>query len=535
MLCIIYARVSTDEQARSGYSLTEQLKACRSKVQEMAGAEPATIIEFTDDMSGEILERPGLQSALKLLRTQQVNTFVCLDPDRLARRLMLQLVVTDEIERSGCQLEFVQHDYQQTAEGRLFYQMRGAFAEYEKLKILERTSRGARGKIAMGGLPHQVRLYGYQFHKGAGKVTASKVLVPDPAEARMVYTMLRWCAEEGLGPQAIAKRLRELGVPTKTGQGTWQHGQVRRILRHEVYATGRLALGKKDHRGIAVGRQLSAEERKRRGIKLTAQHRPREEWQYVEVEPIVPLELWQSAQEVLDGFRVGGRAENHPGRVRMLTGLGRCGICGAPLHYLSGSKIVCHGRYRHYWSTSEPSDCTLPAKRAEAVEAEVWAEVRRWLLDPDAFARALRMAEADLAVTPSEDAAGLQTEIAALEEQLVGKRSEQERIGLLFSRKLWPAEMAIPALERVGQEVASLEERLSTLRSRLDGARPSSPGEKSLVPLLHDRAWRQQAAVTADSLDGPRRLELVRLAVGRYVLHHSGRGEQPKVSVYPRI
>lgn len=536
MLCIVYARVSTDEQARSGYSLGEQVKACRAKAVELAG--PAgVILEFTDDMSGELLERPGLQAALQVVRSRNVAFFVCLDPDRLARRLMLQLVVTDEIERTGCRLEFVQHDYQHTPEGRLFYQMRGAFAEYEKLKILERTSRGARGKIAMGGIPHQLRLYGYQFVKGAGKVTADKALIPHPTEARMVYTMMRWCADEGLGPQAIANRLHELGIPTKTGRGTWHHTSVRRILRHEVYAIGRLTLLKKDHRGIAVARQMPAEERRRRGITLTARPKAASEWQHVYIQPIVPLELWQRCQEVLDGFRVGGRADLHPGRVRMLTGLGRCSVCGGPLYYYSGRKICCYARYRHYSAPgTEPNGCTLPAKPATAVEEAVWQEVLRWLLDEDAFSQALRMAEADLTPPVMVDVTGIQQEISALEQQLASKREEQERTGLLFSRGLWPTDMALPTLERIGQEITAIEARLAELRNQLSDnthTTPSRPPE--LTVLLHDRAWREQVAITAGQLDDARRAELVRLAVGRYVMHPSGRGEPPRVTVYPRV
>lgn len=536
MLCIVYARVSTDEQARSGYSLGEQIRACRARAAELAGP-AAAVLEFTDDMSGELLERPGLQAALHVVRSQKVDFFVCLDPDRLARRLMLQLVVTDEIERTGCRLEFVQHDYQHTPEGRLFYQMRGAFAEYEKLKILERTSRGARGKIAMGGIPHHLRLYGYEFVKGAGKVTADKALVPHPTEARMVYTMMRWCADEGLGPQAIANRLHELGVPTKTGRGTWNHTTVRRILRHEVYATGRLTLLKKDHRGIAVARQIPEEERRRRGITLTARPRPASEWQHVYIQPIVPLDLWQRCQEVLDGFRVGGRTELHPGRVRMLTGLGRCGVCGGPLYYYSGRKISCYARYQHYHTPrAEPNGCTLPAKPAKAVEEAVWQEVLRWLLDEEAFSQALRLAEADLAAPTMVDVAGLQHELSTLEAQLSAKREEQERTGLLFSRGLWPADMALPALERIGQEISTIEARLAELRDQLtNNSNTANSRTPELAVLLHDRAWREQVAITADQLDDAKRIELVRLAVGRFIMHPSGRGAPPRVTVYPRV
>lgn len=534
-LIIVYARVSTEDQARSGYSLGEQLRACRALAEQLAAAAgaPASIVEFTDDMSGELLERPGLQAALELVRTQKASHFVCLDPDRLARRMVLLLLVTDQIESAGCQLEFVQHDYQETAEGKFFYQLRGAVAEFEKAKILERTARGARGKARDGGLPHLVRLFGYDFVKGAGKVKATEVLVPSPTEADWVRAIVHWCADEGLGPLAIANRLNELGVPTKV-RGAWQHGQVRRILRHEVYTTGRLALGKRDHKGIAVARRLPEEDRRRKGISLTARPKAPEHWQYVQVEPIVPADLWHRAQEVLAGFRVGARAENHRDRVRMLTGLGRCGVCGSPLYYLNGRKIVCSGRYEHHWKPGvTPSDCTLPAKQHVAVEAAVWAEVKSWFQDRDKLHRVAEEASREQA-PPAVDARCLQAEAGALEAQLAAKREEQERVGLLFARGLWPADKALPQLEQIGTELKALEARLGALRRQI-GVTPAPVVDNPLLRLLANPAWFEQTAATLDDLDEIRRLELVRLVVGRYVLQPSGRGEAPLVRVYPRL
>jgi site-specific DNA recombinase len=55
---ILYARVSTDEQARSGYSLSQQLEALR----EYAAREGYEILDEVTDpgKSGATLDRPGL-------------------------------------------------------------------------------------------------------------------------------------------------------------------------------------------------------------------------------------------------------------------------------------------------------------------------------------------------------------------------------------------------------------------------------------------------------------------------------------------
>lgn len=533
ILLILYARVSTEDQGRAGYSLPEQLRACRAKAAELAAASNSavSIVEFQDEMSGDLLERPKLQAALELIRRQKVGAFICFDPDRLARKLMHQLLLADEIEARS-QLVFVQHDYSSEPEGQLFFQIRGAVAQFEKAKILERTTRGARGKIAMGGLPHIIRLYGYRFRAGAGKVKANQVLLPDPIEAAWVQTMFRWCAEEGMGPQAISVRLNELGVPTKL-KGLWAHVQTRRILRNATYATGRLALGTRDHRGIAVARQLPADERVKRGLKLVAKRKPESDWQYVSIEPIVPVDLWKRAQEVLDGFRVGGRADNHPGRIRMLTGLGRCGLCGGPLYYLNGTKMVCANRYRHHSHPNEaPSSCTLPAKPRVKVEAAVWAQVRTWLSHPDLLQQAAD--EARAASTPAiPNADQILSEISVVETQIQAKAEEQERVGLLFARNLWPADKALPALEKIGAELQALRQRFLALQQRAPA--PPQGAKSPLLSLLTDPAWQVDVRATLDNLSDDQRLELVRLAVGSFVMNPTGRGQEPSLQVHLRL
>lgn len=534
MLTVIYGRVSTEEQYRSGFSLSEQLKACRHKAETLGNATQQTvsIVEFTDDLSGELLERPGLQSALDLLRREQVAYFICLDPDRLARRLMHQLLVTDEIERNRCRLEFVQHDYQETAEGRLFYQMRGAIAEFEKAKILERTSRGQRGKIAAGGLPHVIRMYGYDFVKGAGKhAQARDVLVPHSQEAEWVRQIYRWCAFEGIGPLSIAQRLNELGIPTKTGQGAWQHTQVRRILTHPTYASGVLALGKRDHNGIGVARRLSKSQRVEKGIVLSARPKPVSQWQYVEITPLVEQAVWDKAQGVLEDFRVGKRRTGGREKVHPLSGLGTCGICGGTLYYLNGNKIVCSNRYAKYWrnGTKPTVACQLPAKPRGAVEAAVWAEVEQWLTDPSHLEEGLKRLDAN---DPAEDKVDDgHAEAEMLENELKQREAELERLGLLFAKGLWPQHKALLAIEEVNRQISGIRFRLVKIRAPAEAPTSSQPG--FLVKRLSNSELMAEVARTLQKLTPERKADLIRSAVAGYELYPSGRGVPPRLRVYP--
>ena len=80
---ILYARVSTDEQARSGYSLAQQLEALR----EYATREGYRVLEEVSDpgQSGASLERTGMDRVRDLVAAGGVSVVLAQDRDRIAR------------------------------------------------------------------------------------------------------------------------------------------------------------------------------------------------------------------------------------------------------------------------------------------------------------------------------------------------------------------------------------------------------------------------------------------------------------------
>ncbi|WP_342577013.1 recombinase family protein [Paenibacillus sp. FSL M8-0142] len=126
-------------------------------------------------MSGEFLDR--LHKASAGLRDGLITRVVCLDPDRLSRKLMNQLIVSEEIERNA-ELVFVNGDYQKTPEGMLFYQMRGAIAEFEKAKINERMSRGRREKARQGKVVKDYLVYRYDYDQESNQLIVNEQEAP---------------------------------------------------------------------------------------------------------------------------------------------------------------------------------------------------------------------------------------------------------------------------------------------------------------------------------------------------------------------
>ena len=93
---ILYARVSTDEQARSGYSLAQQLDALRAHC-EREGYE---VIEEVSDpgQSGASLERRGMDRVRDLVATGGVSVVLAQDRDRFAREPAYHYLLKREFE-----------------------------------------------------------------------------------------------------------------------------------------------------------------------------------------------------------------------------------------------------------------------------------------------------------------------------------------------------------------------------------------------------------------------------------------------------
>src|SRR5262249_55422277 len=150
----------------------------------------------------------------------------------------------EELSRRGALVEYVVGQYQNNDEGRLQKQIRASIAEYEKAKILERLSRGKRGKAKSGFAVVAARPpYGYQVKAEPHKAW----LVVDECEAAVVRCVYQWFIygedrprlidRRPMSLRAIATRLTADGVPTRgdgmphvakrNGPGVWSAAMVR--------------------------------------------------------------------------------------------------------------------------------------------------------------------------------------------------------------------------------------------------------------------------------------------------------------------
>src|SRR5215213_6547342 len=219
---ILYARVSTDEQARSGYSLSQQLEALR----EYAAREGYEILDEVTDpgKSGATLDRPGLDRVRDLVASGGVSAVLAQDRDRFAREPACLWVLREELGEHGSKLRALNDRGDDSPEGTLTDGILDQLAKYERAKIAERTRRGLLQKARQGKVIKGPKAnFGFRFNE------TDDVLVIYEPEMRIVEKIFSMAAS-GMGPKAMQTRLYAEGIPSPTGKAMWPH----RILKFQM-------------------------------------------------------------------------------------------------------------------------------------------------------------------------------------------------------------------------------------------------------------------------------------------------------------
>ena len=224
---IIYARVSTDDQAEKGYSLPTQLEAMRKYATDNG---MNVVCELQEDFSGAELERPKLDELRSKIERREADAVIVYVADRLSRNLIHLLILREEFHRAGIELHSVNRGKSEdTADSRLSENIEGAIAEYEREKIKERTRRGKIAK-AKAGKWVGAGFVPYGFRKvGIKQQSRLEIDEQEAMTIRRIFDM--YVGQNGYAPtpmKTIARILTQEGVPTpkrgyKIGRGWWSH------------------------------------------------------------------------------------------------------------------------------------------------------------------------------------------------------------------------------------------------------------------------------------------------------------------------
>jgi site-specific DNA recombinase len=197
---ILYARVSTDEQAKKGYSLSGQLRELREHAEKMAYS---VVMESVDDgYEGDSLWRPGIDQIRRRVAQGGVDLVLAMERDRVARKRGYVFVLEEEFREHGCALRALEDKDEDSAEERLMRAIKDDFAEYEHAKIAQRTFskklvKAKGGEIIAGKTPN----YGFRYNEKRNGYLIDEEKMP------LVKRVFEMIGEEGQTSYAVIKWL----------------------------------------------------------------------------------------------------------------------------------------------------------------------------------------------------------------------------------------------------------------------------------------------------------------------------------------
>ena len=255
-LCGIYMRVSTEDQAREGFSLPEQ----KERLEAYCKFNNYKIIDYYTDAGISAKtgnKRPEYDRMLEDGKQGKINMIIALKLDRITRSTRDWETLMDYLEKYNVNIAFVNDDINTTtANGKMVSRIMMSVSQNEIERTSERTIIGLEGAIKKGHIPARAPL-GYKH--------VDKKLVPDPLTKDIIIRIYD-LYYNGVTYNNIAKLFNEEKVCDKTN---WDDTRILRIISNVVY--------KGDY------------------IQGKTTKNPR----YFEnvVEPIVSKELWENCQQ----------------------------------------------------------------------------------------------------------------------------------------------------------------------------------------------------------------------------------------------
>jgi site-specific DNA recombinase len=505
---ILYARVSTDEQARSGYSLAQQLEALR----EYAAREGYEVLEEIQDpgQSGASLERPGMDRVRDLVASGGVSVVLAQDRDRFTREPAYHYLLKREFNEHSTKLWALNDRGDDTPEGQLTDGILDQLAKYERAKVAERTRRGKLRKAREGRIVASTPNYGFRFND------ARDALIVYEPEMIVVEKIFRMAAE-GIGCRAMQSRLLAKGISSPKGGRVWFPRVLRRLVESDVYlprtyeeiaelvtpeTLARLDPSQsygiqwynRQKVSIETVSEPDGQGGRRYRRRRTSVWRPKEEWVAVPVPGYLDRSLVERARAMAEANR--GAERKHLSREWDLRGIMRC-PCGLKMVTQTTRANASRGcKPYHYYRCNRSKDygygiCTRKGVPVGKVEPLVWEFVSGLLKDPGrirAGMEALIDREREAGVRRPAEEEMLWAEKLEECDRLRSAYQDQQAAGLMTLAELGSKLRALEEARRLAQsELAALqahERRMEELERDKDALLESWAGA---VPEALDR------------------------------------------------
>lgn len=219
----IYTRVSTEEQAKEGFSLDAQLDKlrsyCKARDWTVAG-------EYIDDgYSGRYIKRPAYSRMMEEM--DKWDALLVIKMDRIHRNSKNFMLMMDHLNKNKKEFVSMSESFDtSTAIGRFVINIIQGIAQLESEQIGERVYIGMEQKARTnGGVLGFNISFGYDYRDG--KFSVNQI------EAPVVKDIYSWYLD-GKSMGEIVKMLNGNKVPTKH-QGFWAKKMVSTILKNPIY------------------------------------------------------------------------------------------------------------------------------------------------------------------------------------------------------------------------------------------------------------------------------------------------------------
>jgi site-specific DNA recombinase len=337
----IYTRVSTEEQAKEGFSLEAQkdylINYCKMNSLEV------TAIYSDEGLSGKDKNRPQLQKLLRESATNKFDMVLVWKQSRISRSLFDLLSIVQELERNNVKFRGLDSNFDTTTPfGRFGLHMMGAASELERGQIVENVHLGMNQRAKEGKYNGGV-VFGYK--------NVAKELVVDEEEAKIIEQIFAWYLD-GIGPVMIRDRLNNMGIKTKKGN-EFTTFAVRFILQNAIYK-GEIEFGRKSKKQGKDGVIVSKGTHK----------------------AIVTEEVFNAVQ--IKFAKNKPKTKRGSSGVHLLASILRCPVCGSKMYYHPGSTRKADGTYRGYYICSKPGytgKCSFKTINSQKIEQAVTEKI----------------------------------------------------------------------------------------------------------------------------------------------------------------
>lgn len=229
--CVIYVRVSTDDQARDGYSLDAQIDACQKVV---ADKKLKVVGIFRDEgQSATVKNRPEFQKMISRCEEDSIQFVIVYHTDRFARNSLDHFLVKETLRKAGTALlSYSQPNINDTPEGKFMDTMLAGVNQFFSDDLSRKTKMGLQRKWEEGLWPGWAPV-GYKNYSKTDKRKAR--IEVDPIQGPLVAEAFQKYATGNYSILKLAELMYSKGLVSRHKGGVLTVSTLQQTLSNPYY------------------------------------------------------------------------------------------------------------------------------------------------------------------------------------------------------------------------------------------------------------------------------------------------------------